>query len=128
MNEPRARACLAPRTEPFVANLDEETQAHLFYGSARFSRSLFFEPQDEDNIRDPQGLAHNHGLYWLTANLSEQQPLLLVVDDAYQGITDVVRGRDLCASTHVHRLLQALLGLPAYLQWLTRESEGAQPE
>lgn len=38
--------------------------------------------------------------------------LAVTVDDAGQGITDVVRGRDLFASTHVHRLLQALLGLP----------------
>ena len=36
----------------------------------------------------------------------------MTVDDADQGITDVVRGRDLFASTHVHRLLQALLDLP----------------
>jgi glutamyl-Q tRNA(Asp) synthetase len=39
--------------------------------------------------------------------------LAVVVDDAAQGITDVVRGRDLFEATHVHRLLQALLGLPA---------------
>ncbi len=38
--------------------------------------------------------------------------LAVTVDDAVQGVTDVVRGRDLFASTHVHRLLQALLGLP----------------
>jgi len=37
----------------------------------------------------------------------------VVVDDAAQGITDVVRGRDLSAATAVHRLLQALLALPA---------------
>ncbi len=37
----------------------------------------------------------------------------VVVDDAAQAITDVVRGRDLRAATAVHRLLQALLGLPA---------------
>jgi glutamyl-Q tRNA(Asp) synthetase len=36
----------------------------------------------------------------------------VVVDDAAQGVTDVVRGRDLQAATAVHRLLQALLGLP----------------
>jgi glutamyl-Q tRNA(Asp) synthetase len=36
----------------------------------------------------------------------------VVVDDAAQGITDIVRGRDLHAATAVHRLLQALLGLP----------------
>ncbi len=39
--------------------------------------------------------------------------LAVVVDDAAQGVSDVVRGRDLYASTSVHRLLQALLGLPA---------------
>lgn len=39
--------------------------------------------------------------------------LAVVVDDAIQGVTDVVRGRDLFHSTSAHRLLQALLGLPA---------------
>ena len=39
--------------------------------------------------------------------------LAVVHDDALQGVTDVVRGEDLFEATHVHRLLQALLGLPA---------------
>ena len=39
--------------------------------------------------------------------------LCVVVDDAAQGITDVVRGRDLFQATSLHRLLQTLLGLPA---------------
>jgi glutamyl-Q tRNA(Asp) synthetase len=39
--------------------------------------------------------------------------LAVVVDDAAQGVTDVVRGRDLFPATSVHRLLQVLLGLPA---------------
>jgi glutamyl-Q tRNA(Asp) synthetase len=39
--------------------------------------------------------------------------LAVTVDDAAQGVTDVVRGRDLFHATSVHRLLQALLGLPA---------------
>ncbi len=39
--------------------------------------------------------------------------LAVVVDDAYQGVTLVTRGNDLFAATHVQRLLQALLGLPA---------------
>ena len=38
--------------------------------------------------------------------------LAVTLDDAAEGVTDVVRGRDLFASTHVHRLLQALLELP----------------
>jgi glutamyl-Q tRNA(Asp) synthetase len=36
----------------------------------------------------------------------------VVVDDAAQSVTDVVRGRDLFHATAVHRLLQELLGLP----------------
>jgi glutamyl-Q tRNA(Asp) synthetase len=39
--------------------------------------------------------------------------LAVVVDDARQQITEVVRGQDLFEATHVQRLLQALLGLPA---------------
>ncbi|WP_213772964.1 tRNA glutamyl-Q(34) synthetase GluQRS [Bradyrhizobium sp. dw_78] len=39
--------------------------------------------------------------------------LAVVIDDALQGVTDVVRGQDLFWSTSVHRLLQSLLGLPA---------------
>ncbi|GAA0331292.1 tRNA glutamyl-Q(34) synthetase GluQRS [Sphingomonas oligophenolica] len=38
--------------------------------------------------------------------------LAVTIDDAAQGVSHVVRGRDLFAATHVHRLLQALLGLP----------------
>ena len=38
--------------------------------------------------------------------------LAVTVDDAAQGVTHVVRGIDLFAATHVHRLLQALLDLP----------------
>ena len=38
--------------------------------------------------------------------------LSVVVDDALQGVTEVVLGQDLFWSTSVHRLLQQLLGLP----------------
>jgi len=38
--------------------------------------------------------------------------LAVVVDDASQGVTLVTRGLDLLPATHLHRLLQALLGLP----------------
>jgi glutamyl-Q tRNA(Asp) synthetase len=44
-------------------------------------------------------------------DLAASYHLAVVVDDALQGVTDVVRGRDLFAATAVHRLLQALLGL-----------------
>jgi glutamyl-Q tRNA(Asp) synthetase len=53
--------------------------------------------------------------------------LSVVIDDALQGVTEVVRGADLFWSTGVHRLLQHLLGLPppAYRHHrLVRDGEG----
>src|SRR5262249_9018187 len=55
---------------------------------------------------------------WGDRGLARKEPpssyhLSVVVDDARQGVTHVVRGQDLFASTNVHRMLQALLGLPA---------------
>jgi len=38
--------------------------------------------------------------------------LAVTVDDAIQGVTLVTRGEDLFAATHLHRVLQAVLGLP----------------
>ncbi|MET1415981.1 tRNA glutamyl-Q(34) synthetase GluQRS [Roseibium sp. HPY-6] len=38
--------------------------------------------------------------------------LSVVVDDARQGVTDILRGQDLYHATSVHRVLQELLGLP----------------
>jgi glutamyl-Q tRNA(Asp) synthetase len=39
--------------------------------------------------------------------------LACVVDDARQGVTCVIRGQDLFQATHIQRLIQAVLGLPA---------------
>ena len=39
--------------------------------------------------------------------------LAVVVDDALQGVTCVTRGEDLLEATHIHRVLQCLLDLPA---------------
>ena len=38
--------------------------------------------------------------------------LAVTLDDALQGVTHIIRGQDLFHATHIHRLLQALLGLP----------------
>ena len=53
--------------------------------------------------------------------------LAVVVDDAFQGVTDVVRGSDLLDSTARQRYLQSLLGLPktGYLHLpLVKDPEG----
>ncbi len=55
---------------------------------------------------------------WGDATLSRKDipasyHIAVVVDDALQGVTDVVRGEDLFLATSLHRLLQVLLDLPA---------------
>lgn len=53
--------------------------------------------------------------------------LSVVLDDALQGVTHVVRGTDLYEATAVHRVLQALLGLPVpvyHHHALWRDDEG----
>jgi glutamyl-Q tRNA(Asp) synthetase len=55
--------------------------------------------------------------------------LSVVVDDAAQSITDVVRGEDLFPATALHRLLQVLLGLQApryHHHRLRRDETGAK--
>lgn len=54
--------------------------------------------------------------------------LAVTVDDAAQRVTDVVRGRDLFAATHVHRVVQALLGLPVPSYWHHELLVGADGE
>jgi glutamyl-Q tRNA(Asp) synthetase len=53
--------------------------------------------------------------------------LAVVIDDALQGVTDVVRGEDLFWATGVHRLLQHLLNLPTptyHHHRLIRDADG----
>jgi glutamyl-Q tRNA(Asp) synthetase len=70
---------------------------------------LYWEDGDTEVHADP-------GLFGDVVLARKDSPtsyhLAVTVDDAAQGVTDVVRGRDLFAATDVHRLLQALLGLP----------------
>ncbi len=53
--------------------------------------------------------------------------LTVVIDDAAQDITDIIRGEDLFEATYIHRLLQALLDLPTptyYHHRLIRDEDG----
>ncbi len=61
------------------------------------------------------------------ADVPTSYHLSVVIDDALQGVTDVVRGADLFHATSVHRLLQTLLGLPEpryHHHRLVRDSNG----
>lgn len=71
---------------------------------------LYFDDSHHGHIRaDPAA----HGDVVLARkDAPASYHLAVTLDDAAQGVTDVVRGEDLLAATHVHRLLQALLDLP----------------
>ncbi|HZV10929.1 MAG TPA: glutamate--tRNA ligase family protein, partial [Novosphingobium sp.] len=68
----------------------------------------------EDEIAGPQ--VATPGIFGDIVLMRRDAPasyhLAATLDDAADGITLVTRGRDLFAASHVHRLLQALLGLP----------------
>jgi len=70
---------------------------------------------DINGLLHPAGLTHD--VIIGRKDIAYSYHLAVVVDDAAQGVTHVIRGEDLQSSTGIHRLLQTLLGLPepAYL-------------
>lgn len=66
-----------------------------------------------DRIKGEQRVQPEHSgdVVLARKDIATSYHLAVTVDDAAQGITLVTRGEDLFDSTHVHRLLQALLGL-----------------
>ena len=61
----------------------------------------------------PDELIHQVGdIVLARRDMGTSYHLSVVLDDAAQGITDVIRGEDLYQATKIHVLLQALLGLP----------------
>lgn len=65
------------------------------------------------HLPDPGRLVSETGDVVLARrDIGSSYHLAVVVDDAAEGITEVVRGEDLFAATFVHVVLQAALGLP----------------
>jgi len=69
-------------------------------------------PSGEHGVIDVDPLAFGD-VVLARKDLPAAYHLAVVVDDAYQQVTLVTRGNDLFAATHIQRLLQALLALPA---------------
>jgi glutamyl-Q tRNA(Asp) synthetase len=94
--------------EPFAMRLDMPTAL------ARAGRNLVWREEDDGATREIAGTPD----LWGDVILGRKETpasyhLAVVLDDALQGVTHVVRGMDLFESTAIHRLLQELLGLPA---------------
>lgn len=106
--EERARRRAA---EPFALRLD------MAAALARAGRRLAWREEDESGAREIEARPEAWGDVILgRKETPASYHLAVVLDDALQGVTHVVRGMDLYESTAVHRLLQELLGLsaPAY--------------
>ena len=123
-------------------HISPERRAHRFAAGERASYRL-----DMDRARELVGRALTWGEYrggsqrfeeratpevWGDAVLSRKDiatsyHIAVVIDDAAQGVTDIVRGEDLFMATNLHRILQALLDLPTpnyHHHALIRDSAG----
>jgi glutamyl-Q tRNA(Asp) synthetase len=95
------------RGEPHAWRLDEEAARRLLPGPHSYRR--FDAEGREESVRaDPWRWGD---AVVVRKEVPTSYHLSVVVDDALQEVTHVVRGRDLEAATDLHVLLQALLGL-----------------
>ena len=67
--------------EPLLASERADERSGLLAGAAALAASVFDPAHVADDLAGDASLATLHGLYWLTSNLAERQPLLLAVDD-----------------------------------------------
>lgn len=96
------------RSEPFVLRLD------LAAVLARVSKPLMWTETGDGETREVLATPERWGDVILgRKETPASYHLAVVLDDALQGVTHVVRGADLYEATSVHRLLQEILGLPA---------------
>lgn len=90
-------------------------EAHCWRLDAHCAEALTGPLMFEDKIKGSiQVDAHLLGDVVLARkDIATSYHLAVVTDDYFQHVTDVTRGEDLLPSTHVHRLLQSMLGMPA---------------
>ena len=96
--------------EPYALRLDM-TKAIARAGLALHWHEDGAGPQQETGAVDARPQAWGDVIL-ARKEMPTSYHLSVVVDDALQGVTHIVRGQDLFWSTSVHRLLQTLLGLP----------------
>jgi glutamyl-Q tRNA(Asp) synthetase len=108
--DPRGRAAIIDSGRDFAMRLD------VAAATKRVGDSLQWQETGEGPDGD-SGLILANPPVWGDVVLGRKEVpasyhLSAVLDDALQGVTHVVRGRDLFHATSVHRLLQELLRLP----------------
>ena len=101
---PEERAARMDRGLPYALRLDAAA-------AARLTGPLTWEEDGRGTVAvDPTRLGD---AVLARKDIAASYHLAVTVDDALQDVTLVTRGEDLFHATHLHRLLQALLGLAA---------------
>jgi DNA-binding CsgD family transcriptional regulator/Flp pilus assembly protein TadD len=99
--------------ESAVVAADAEEREALLAGAAALAKPVLF-PTDPEAGAEPSFSAL-HGLYWLTVNLADTQPLLVAVDDAHWA--------DVASLRWLIYLARRLPGVPLALVLTTRPAE-----
>ena len=90
------------RGEPYAWRLDVHACLE------RTGQLIWFDCRAGEIAADPQALGD---IVLGRKDVRTSYHLAVTIDDALQGVTLVTRGEDLFHATHIHRLLQAVLGL-----------------
>jgi predicted ATPase len=111
--------------EPMMMACDPGERAALLSGAAALAKPVLFAVDPEAGAEPSFSVLH--GLYWLTVNLADERPLLVMVDDAHWA--------DVASLRWLIYLARRLAGVPlalvlaarsASLRWRS-SSSGGQP-
>src|SRR6266540_3922016 len=100
--------------EPAVVACDADEREALLAGAAALAKPVLFVADPEAASAEPSFSAL-HGLYWLTIDLADAQPLLVTVDDAHWA--------DVASLRWLNYLASRLAGVPLALVLATRPAE-----
>lgn len=101
----------AERQDRVAANRPHAWRLDMSFALRRVPRSLTFHEETEGGEveADPEAWGD---VMIARKDIGTSYHMAVVLDDARQDITHVLRGRDLYLQTAIHRVLQELLGLP----------------
>jgi glutamyl-Q tRNA(Asp) synthetase len=103
------------RGEPYCLRLDMDRARQVADVKLR-GRPLTFNEWNGEPSSAPENVTADAASWGDAVIVRKDTPasyhLAVVIDDAVQGVTHVIRGQDLYAATALHRLLQVLLALP----------------
>ena len=100
--------------EPYALRIDMGAAIAAAAGKLGGAPLLFTELAEDGTAQTIEARPERWGdAVIVRKDIPTSYHLAVVVDDAWQGVTHVTRGRDLYPATDLHRLLQVLLDLPA---------------